>query len=311
MRLNIKPAYLFAALLGSTVTLTASAGPGDGTVVVIDHLRAPDIVISELREENYDASHAPIKVRIAVPKTEDGEDSPMQWARVTAYLTSVLSDPDAPHLTEVTVNVGPEWANRSLLIEVPSPGAGEYFVHIDAKLRLTGQESVEIHSTTTQPVRFGTPNICDSVEDVLLPGIAANECPLLFATKSATVLSGGRLGPKNEQVLDTAVQVINDLCTANSLHRVSVRGWASTLNSNDPPNEVLAQQRAEAVVSALQDLVPECKVRIQNDSPPGTRAVTKEFGQHDAANQCAQIHISRHTCTGSNQASTSATESAP
>jgi hypothetical protein len=281
-----------AVLLVGTSTFPASAGPGDGAVVVVDQPESPDLVIQEVREENLDATHAPVRVRIAIPNVDA---APFRSAHVTGYLTSTLGASDTARLSEVTVKVGPQWANRSLVIDLPSPGEGEYFVHIHGKLRIAGtQDPVEITSTTTQRIRFGAPEDCNDVQDVAIPD--SSECPLLFATKSSEVAPATSHGIANQRTLDAAVRVIDDLCTTGSLHRVSVRGWASTTHSDDPPNEVLAQERAQAVMSALQERLSDCRARVHNDSARGTRGVTNQFGPTEA-NQCAQIRITRHTCS--------------
>lgn len=280
-----------AALLSA---VSATAGPGDGSVVLIDRVESANLIIQEVREENYDATHAPVKVRIGVPDTSSDDDGALRSARITAWLTTSLSDPNTPRLSEVTVTVGQQWANRSLLITVPSPGEGEYFVHIGAELRLVNKSPVNTTATTTQKIRFGKPNDCQDVEIVAIPGLS--ECPLLFDTGSVDVSSGTRAA-SNEQLLDRAAAIITDLCQSNSLHRVSVRGWASTRHSANPTNEELARNRATAVVEGLRSRVANaCRSHVHSDSVPGTRGVTTQFGPSDDVNQCAQIMITGHTC---------------
>jgi hypothetical protein len=281
------------ALLTLAMALSANAGPGDGTVVVIDRPTEPDVLVQDLRVENYDATHAPVTVRIAIPESTEGPAGRMQRASVTVYLTASLGDATSTRLTEATVKLGPEWADQSVVVEVPSPGPGEYFVNIDAKIEFAGKDAIELDVSSTERVRFGTPQHCDSVEVVTVPGMS--ECPLSFETKNSKVFSG-RFDAANTRIIDKQVEVLEELCQSGALHRVSVHGWASTLYSDNPTNEQLAQERAKSVVSVLQNRLPNCSDRIHNDSVRGTRGATKQFGEDDQSNQCAQIQIRRHTC---------------
>jgi outer membrane protein OmpA-like peptidoglycan-associated protein len=287
-----------AALLIGVAALEATAGPGDGAVVVIDQPSTPDLIIQELRAENSDASHVPVKVRMTVPvNLQDGGTS-LRSARLTAYLTST-TDADGDRLSEETLQVGPEWANRSVVIDVASPGEGTYFMHVEGELRLEDRTSTTLLSTSTQQVTFGKPLDCKNVQNTAFL-VAADDrpCPVLFETGS-TVLAPAKnsaLTAENRQTLDAAVERIDELCTSGSLHRVSVHGWASTTNSFAPPNEVLARGRADSVVSFLRDQVKGCDLQIHDDSEPGTRAVTDQFDDKPEPNQCAQIEITSHTC---------------
>jgi len=291
------PKLAFGLVLGLAALLSAvsaTAGPGDGSVVIIDRVETPNLIIQDLREENYDATHAPVNIRIGMPETSSDDDGALKSARITAWLTTSLAEPDAPRLSEVVVMVGKQWANRSLLIEIPSPGEGEYFVHVGGELRLANKHPVHTTATTTETIRFGQANDCQDVKFMAIPGLS--ECPVLFDTGSV-VVSPGTNAASNEQRLDKAAAMITDLCQSNSLHRVSVRGWASTRHSVNPTNEELARSRATTVVESLQSRVAKaCRPHIQSDSIPGTRGVTTQFGESDEVNQCAQIMITGHTC---------------
>lgn len=274
------------------ISVTAVAGPGDGSAVIVDRLEAPDLIIQDVREENFDATHAPIKVRIGTPDASARDDA-LKSARITVWLTTSLSDTNAERLSEVTVTVGRQWEDRSLIIHVPSPGEGEYFVHVEGDLSFESKAPVKIVSLTTQKVRFGQPKVCRDVEVVAIPG--AKECPVRFDTGSVDI-SRGSSSAANEQLLAKAAGIITELCESNSLHRVSVRGWASTRHSVNPTNEELARDRSAAVVESLQRRVAsQCRAHVHSDSVPGTRGVTTQFGGQDD-NQCAQIMITGHTC---------------
>lgn len=286
---------LTSALMVLGVVHGAAAGPGDdGAVVIIDQPNAPDLIIQDLREENLDASHAPVNIRLFVPDTGEFE---LHSASVEVSLTKNLMDPDAPRFSETTIKIEPAWLNRAVLVQVPSPGEGEYFVQVHADLYFTNHDPVAIDSSTMQRVRFGVPLNCTDVEDVVIPDAAM--CAVLFEQKG-TMLFDGRLGTSNEKVIASASQVIDDLCRTSALHRVSVRGWASKEHSVNPTNEELAQDRAKSVFDELRLRVPACKMQIQNDSVKGTRGVTTQFGKDDddkPPNRCAEIVVTRHTCS--------------
>ena len=121
-------------------------------------------------------------------------------------------------------------------------------------------------------------------------------CPVLFETKRNDLHPrDSKLRANNARVMSLATEKITSLCASGTLNRVSVRGWASTLNSFAPPNEELARSRADVVVEALLRAIPDCAVQIHDDSEPGTRAVTERFGEY-GANQCAQIQITSRSC---------------
>jgi hypothetical protein len=169
-------------------------------------------------------------------------------------------------------------------------------------LHLDGQTLVEVLTMTVQPVNFGKTMACQRVESVVIPNVD-QPCPLLFDNKS-TELAPKRepkLRADNQKVLAAWIQTIDELCKSDSLHRVSVHGWASTLHSVNPTNEELARDRANATVNALQEAVPACKELIHNDSVKGTRAVTTQFGdpdKEDEKNRCAQIEVTHYACGG-------------
>jgi hypothetical protein len=186
-------------------------------------------------------------------------------------------------------------------MEVSAPGDGTYFMHVDAELRLDDGTVVTFLSTSTQRVNFGTALNCKDVEVVEFLGAGGKPCPVLFETGSTDLTP--RRKPKftgpNQKTIDAAVKQIEELCSTGSLHRVSVRGWASTLPSFDPPNEELARARADAAAAVLRARAPACAAQIRDDSEPGTRAVTEQFGsspRDHEPNQCAQIQITRHKC---------------
>lgn len=156
------------------------------------------------------------------------------------------------------------------------------------------QDPISMVATTTQRIRFGRPKDCRDVEDVVIQ--RASACPLLYKTGSIDPAVGSHAA-SNERFLREAVEVINELCSSGSLNRVSVRGWASTLNSVNPTNEQLAQGRAQVVTGELEKRISkQCRAQIHSDSVQGTRAVTTQFGSRDEDNQCAQVLITRHTC---------------
>jgi hypothetical protein len=289
---------LSVALLVSVAALTAVAGPGDGAVVIIDRPDAPDLIIQELRSENSDATHVPVKVRVVVPATSTEAGKELSWAKLTAYLTSTTSADD-PQLAHTTLDIGPEWVNRSLVVEVPSPGEGTYFMHVEGTFHFDDQTSERFLSTSTQRVSFGKTLNCKDVQTVPLTGAGNKPCPILFETGGTVLLPANKskLRARNQQVIDATVKQIDELCAQGALHRVSVRGWASTKNSFDPPNEVLARGRADTVLETLRARVAGCAAQIHDDSEPGTRSVTNRFDEQSTdPNQCAQIQISRHTC---------------
>jgi hypothetical protein len=300
-KLNKKVIGLSVGLVASAAAFTAAAGPGDGAAVVLDQPDSLDLVIQELRADNADATHVPVKVRITVPTNPqhgDDDGAALRWARLTAYLTST-TDPDAPRFSEAILHVGPEWANRSVVIEVPSPGEGAYFMHVEGEFRLWDRTSAKFISTSTQRVEFGKPVNCDNIQNVPILSVGDQPCPVLFDIKSSVLTPAGnpRLRTQNQRVLDAAVERIDELCNNGTLHRVSVRGWASTIHSVNPVNEELARNRADAAVAALRARVSGCAVQIHDDSEPGTRGVTSQFDANSPqANQCAQIQITSHTC---------------
>lgn len=276
-----------------TVALAATGGPRR-SVVVVDRPVSLDLTIQDVRVENADATHMPVRARLVVPKNVAASKqggTALRWARLTAYLTRT-ADPNADHVSEATVKLGPRWANRSVVIEVPSPGEGEFSVHVRGEFRLADPEPVVLLSTTTQRVRFGTRTDCIEIEDAPIPGIDASACPLLFDDKKSDPKSRA----ENRRILDVAIRRIDELCSSGALRRVGVRGWASTTHSDSPTNEELAQMRGEAVTRVLRDEVPGCAEHIQNDSISGIRGVTEQFGDTPEANQCAQIHITQRTC---------------
>jgi hypothetical protein len=278
-----------AMLLGGVSALTAVANPGGGTAVVIDRPDSPDLIIQELRAENSDATHVPIKVRVTIPA-----DGPrFRSARLVAYLTAT-TDPEADRVAERVVEIEAQWANRSIIIDVPSPGEGSYFAHVEGELWLEGRGPMIMASSSTERVRFGQTKNCKSVRVVTIPTVARESCPVLFDNKATDIVSRNNKA-SNRKVLGAAVERINELCENGSLHRVSVRGWASLKNSFDPTNEELARGRAATVVSALRGKVAGCAGQIYDDSEPGTGAVTDRFGREEK-NRCAEIQITSHTC---------------
>jgi hypothetical protein len=292
---------VIAAVLLVGLASQADAGPGDdddpggGSVVVSDRPEAPSLSIQEVRELNADATHVPVKARLSIP------GGGLRWAELTAYLTSAEAA-DAPRLAEATVEIGPQWANRAVIIEVPSPGEGDYFLHVEGELHLEDHELLEVLTQTVQPVNFGKTLACQRVESVAIPNVD-QPCPLLFDNKSTelTPRKDGQLSAENRKVLAAATRTIQELCESDSLHRVSVHGWASTLHSVNPTNEELARDRASATANALVAAVPKCKGLIHIDSVRGTRAVTTQFGDPETAdekNRCAQIEITRYACGG-------------
>lgn len=285
---------IVACAFASSATFAALASPG-GTLVVTDEPTDPDLAIQDFRIDNTDATHVPIKVRLVVPARFADEGKGLRWAKLTAYLTKTTNADDVP-LTETTVKLGTQWSNRSIVIEVPSPGAGRYFVHVKGELSLYDRSLVNLETTSTQEIRFGDPKDCAQVDEVVLSGIGA--CPVLFATKSSTVLPSGAPGLQatNRRILDSVVAEIDGLCTRDELHRVSVRGWASPLNSVNPTNEELAQLRSKHVWHELRSRVSGCEDLVYDDSGPGLQAVTTQFGAGDSPNQCVQIKVTRHSC---------------
>jgi hypothetical protein len=284
-----------AAALVGTAAFVALANPG-GTLVVVDELEEPDVAIQEVRADNTDATHVPVRVRLTVPARYVEEGRTLRWANLTAYLTKSTDPADDPLQKEI-VKLGGQWSNRSVIVEVPSPGEGHYFLHVTGELHFDDRTSITLTTTSTQRIHFGQPQDCGDVKEIEIPGVDA-ACPVLFATKSSTSASASdaRLRAANEKVLDSVVAHVDALCASGTLHRVSIRGWASPLHSVNPTNEELAQLRSENVWREVQKRVSGCAERVHDDSGPGLQAVTTQFGEGDRPNQCVQIKISSHSC---------------
>lgn len=296
MQLGHRIVGVAVATLVGTATFVALANPG-GTLVVVDEIENPDVAIQDLRVDNTDATHVPVKVRVTVPADYADEGRGLRWASLTAYLTK-STDANDGVLTEETIKLGAQWSDRSVIIEVPSPGEGQYFVHVKSELHFDDWTSVALTTTSTQRILFGQPLDCGDVKEAKIPGIGS-ACPVLFATKSSTLGSANDPSARaaTKEALDAVVKHIESLCANDTLHRVSVRGWASPLHSVNPTNEELAQMRSDSVWRELQKRVPGCKDRVHDDSGPGLQAVTTQFGVGDQPNQCVQIMISSHSCT--------------
>src|SRR5690606_19314313 len=141
--------------------------------------------------------------------------SRLRWATVTAYLTA-NTDPEAERLSEETWELGPEWANRSITMNISSPGEGTYFVHLEGDLEFANSTSEKFISTSTQPVRFGSPSKCKDVQTV---AFSTNKpCPVLFP-RSGTIVNSPAFAAHNKAVINSAVEQIEALCKNGTLHR--------------------------------------------------------------------------------------------
>lgn len=267
---------------------SASAGPGEGdsgTMVVIDANDDMDLMVVDARESNEDASHVPVEINLAVPQ-DVGFDS----ATITVYLTKDRG-PDAVSYEETTLIIRSALANRTLIVEVPSPGAGSgYYVHARGKIDLTDGGELELVSSLDHSISFGVPRVCTDIVDM-----GADVCPIKFGKKSS------KLSTAALDVVSNLGDAISELCESDSLRRVAILGWASPRNSVNPTNEELARARAASVIAELQKHVPEtCRARLHNDSKVGREAVTLQFGSgsddDEERNQCAQVIVTRHSC---------------
>ncbi len=299
-----------AAIFAVAIALTAQAGPGDdgGIVVVVDRADKPELAISDLRVENGAATQTPVKIRIAVPtaKDEDG-GPPMRWAELRVYLTTT-DDPSAERLSETPVNLDSDWGNRSVVIDLTSPGAGKFYAHVEGEVRLADHSTVSLSASGAEPIFFGKTVQCSGIATVEPPA-GRRACPLLFGNKSTDLFDPRYrdLQAQNRKTLEDIAATIDQLCADDALQRVSVRGWASTLNSVNPTNEELARARADFVVDALRVKIGDaCDDRIVSDSVEGVQAATMRFtlptsnteGEKQQDNRCAQVEVTRQSCSG-------------